>query len=145
MPKVIEQLYNFQFYFLNSSGDKIEENVLHLYLKLCLSAPVDSQSCVFDDKFSLLKSLCTSNHFNPVNISSHVWNLFTFGTRCRHTKNKWITQVLQILISCKPLFLSYALKLWNCKSFYRLEIGSSTWCVKLPQCQLINWLIVSIY
>ena len=62
----------FSFNFLKSTGDKIEENVLHFYLKLCFSAPVDSQSCVFDDKFSLLKSLCASNHFNSVNISSHV-------------------------------------------------------------------------
>ena len=32
-----------------------------------------------------------------------------------------------------------------CKSFYRLEIGSSSWCVKLPECQLINWFILSMY
>ena len=73
--KLLNNFTIFSFICWKSSCDKIEENVLHLYLKNSLSAPVDRQSCVFDDKFHPFK----------VNISSHVWNLFTFGTDGRHS------------------------------------------------------------
>ena len=103
----------FSFIFWNLVVIKLKKTFC-IFTSLRFSAPVDSQSCVFHDTFSLLKSLCASNHFNSVNISSHVWNLFTFGTRCR--QNKWMTRVLQIFwISFKPHFLCYALKFWNCK------------------------------
>ena len=118
------------FFQLKSS---CEENILHLYLKF---APVDSQSCMFHDKFYRFE-IIMYHHFNSVNISSHVWNLFTFGTRCRHTyRIKDHTIVPNWYHVNHFCLLSYALKFWNCESFYRLEIGSS---------QLINWLIVQIY
>ena len=120
LPRVIEQLYSFQFYFLKSIVVIKLKKTFCIFTSLCFGAPVDSQSCVFDDKFSLLKSLCASNHFNSVNISSHVWNHSLSeqgaGTLSAHIQSKWMTQVLQIFrISFKPLFLSYALKFWNCK------------------------------
>ena len=99
--KLLNSFTIFSSIFWKSS---CEENVSLLYLKF---APVDSQSCMFDGKFYPFE-IIMYHHFNSVSISSHVWNLFTFGTRCRHTKNKWITQVSQILISCKPL-LSFVL------------------------------------
>ena len=103
--KLLNSFTIFSFIFWNLVLIKLKKTFC-IFTSLCFSAPVDT--------FSLLKSLCASNHFNSVHISSHVWNLFTFGTRCR--QNKWMTQVLPIFrISFKPLFLSYALKFWNCK------------------------------
>ena len=104
------------------------------------------------------------NHYVPVTTSTLSIFLVMFeiyslseqgaGTLSAHTQNKWMIRVLQIFrISFKPPFFVLCLKIWKlqesngsiCKSFYRLEIGSSSWCVKLPECQLINWLIVSMY
>ena len=120
LPRVIEQLYSFQFYFLKSIVVIKLKTTFCIFTSLFFGAPVDSQSCVFDDKFSLLKSLCASNHFNSVNISSHVWNLFTFGTRCRytfssHTINGWHECSKFFGYHLNHLFLSYALKFGNCK------------------------------
>ena len=77
-PKLLNSFTIFSFIFWKSS---CEENTLHLYLKF---GPVDSRSCMFHDKFYPFE-IIMCHHFNSVNISSHVWNLFTFGTRCRHT------------------------------------------------------------
>ena len=82
--KVLNSFTIFSFIFWKSS---CEENVLHLYLKF---APVDSKSCMFDDKFYPFE-IIMYHHFNSVTISSHVWNLFTLGTRCRHNgSHKWL-------------------------------------------------------
>ena len=107
----------FSFIFWNLVVIKLKKTFC-IFTSLCFSAPVDSQSCVFDDTFW--------NHYVPVTTSTLSIFLVMFeiyslseqdaGTLSAHTQNKWMTQVLPIFrISFKTLFLSYALKFWNCK------------------------------
>ena len=58
--------------------------------------------------FILLKSLCTTT---------------STLSRCRHTYRIKDHSRYHVNHFC---LLSYALKFWNCESFYRLEIGSSS-------------------
>ena len=81
--------------------------------------------------FILLKSLCTTT--STLSIFLVLFEIYSLseqdaGTQKISGSHKRPKLWYHVNHFC---LLSYAWKFWNCKSFYRLEIGSSSWYVKV--------------